>query len=270
MICQQCGQEAEPDAKFCVDCGSPLVLRCPACQTPYDLGSRFCSLCGRSLPDRIATEPDVPLTEERLSKNPSGPKQAEQPTDTWQPTQPLPHSLSCPRCHQKNTPDADYCFSCGMPLDDSPVEASPSGATVASFTESTAGFWTRLVAFTVDNLLATFIAAMAFALFADADESVATTIGMLLYLGYFTASVGAKSTTIGKSFLGLYVVRSNYSRVGYVRAFFRALSILVTFAVAWGTVLGSIVLIFYYLKNKHTVHDRICNTIVIKSNRHPF
>jgi len=77
MACSHCGAENRPEAKFCVECGSPLVSGCPRCGTVNAPGSRFCDECGTSLlasnlppadpvPYRPTTSPAGPLTERRL------------------------------------------------------------------------------------------------------------------------------------------------------------------------------------------------------------
>jgi len=77
MICQKCGREAGPDARFCVDCGSPLEFRCPGCQTPYDPGSRFCSLCGRSLSEVASSYSEDQPRQPELSESLPEPRKTE-------------------------------------------------------------------------------------------------------------------------------------------------------------------------------------------------
>lgn len=272
MNCQQCGREAELEAKFCVDCGSPLELRCPACQTPYELGGRFCALCGRSLPDILP--PDQSAHSEGGS--PDQPRVADQEEITEELSQPIARDLACPRCHQKNTVDSEYCFACGMPLEGIPPELSKHGPQPAPFVDSSidslssaqAGFWVRLSAFTIDIFLASVVVALLVALFANADDSFTALMVSLGYLGYFTVLVAVKATTIGKSFLKLYVVRTDGSRVGIIRAFFRSVAQFLVLAIAWGTLLGVFFLIYHYRKHRRAVHDAICDTMVVKSDRH--
>ena len=49
-------------AKFCVECGTPLRLRCPACAAPHAPGQRFCAECGTALAARAppSEAPAVP------------------------------------------------------------------------------------------------------------------------------------------------------------------------------------------------------------------
>ncbi len=272
MNCQHCGRDADPEAKFCVDCGSPLELRCPACQTPYDLGSRFCALCGRSLPEVLPSDPSADSEREL----PEQPVVADPKESVGANIQPFRRELACPRCHQNNTIDSDYCFACGMPLDSNSPDPPEVGPQPTPFVHSSldtplgakAGFWERLAAYIIDIVLASVGVALLVALFANADDSITTVMVSLGYLGYFTVFVATKATTIGKSFLKLYVVRTDGSRVGFVRAFFRSVAHFLVLAVAWGTLLGVFFLIYHYRKHGRAVHDAICDTKVVKSNRH--
>ncbi len=267
MNCKKCGLEAEKGAKFCVDCGSPLELRCPACQTPYDLGSRFCALCGRVLPEvgvyDQSTHPELPAQQDQSSR-PEGLIQSTPPTQPVQPEQPAPsgpQSFACPRCHQSNYPDSEYCFACGMPLEDSSNDFSFHITPDTSPSETLAGFWVRLVAYVIDNILAIVAAGMVVGLFSSPYNIAASLIIFLgIWLGYFTVLIATRATTVGKNFFGLFVVRSDGSRVGLVRAFFRSLTILLILAVAYGTVLGLFLLL---IPSVRALHDRICDTKVV-------
>ena len=48
MICPKCQKENPEGAKFCIECGHPLLteLVCPSCGESNPLGSRFCQKCG--------------------------------------------------------------------------------------------------------------------------------------------------------------------------------------------------------------------------------
>ena len=261
MICQHCGREAEPEAKFCVDCGSPLELRCSACQTPYDLGSRFCALCGRSLPEAVPS-PDTELQEKTEQT-----EQSEVQEIAEKLTEPAPKSLSCPRCHQTNTLDADYCFACGMPLENTIVDAPSSEAPAGPASEELAGFWLRLVAYVIDNVLIAFVAFVVWGIF-----SLGSSDGLepqhwltLISVVYFTPLVATKATTIGKGFFGVYVVRTDGSKIGYGRALVRTLA---TFLSA--SLLGLGFLQVALRVDKRALHDLVCDTKVVKRDQRPF
>ncbi len=56
QVCTACGTSNADGAKFCSECGQPLVAACPQCGTPA-LGGRFCSECGTPLGSAAAPAP---------------------------------------------------------------------------------------------------------------------------------------------------------------------------------------------------------------------
>jgi class 3 adenylate cyclase/tetratricopeptide (TPR) repeat protein len=66
--CPSCGHENRPDAKFCLECGSPLARTCPNGH-PVPAEARFCDECGAVVDgaDAPATAPrEEPSAERRL------------------------------------------------------------------------------------------------------------------------------------------------------------------------------------------------------------
>ena len=51
MTCPSCGHQIRRDARFCGECGTPLVetVACPSCGTSNPRGQRFCDSCGGAL-----------------------------------------------------------------------------------------------------------------------------------------------------------------------------------------------------------------------------
>jgi len=49
MHCTACQFENPPKARFCGQCGAPLLARCPSCNEPVAPGLRFCTACGHAL-----------------------------------------------------------------------------------------------------------------------------------------------------------------------------------------------------------------------------
>jgi ribosomal protein L40E len=47
MQCAQCQQENPPQAKFCLECGTRLILMCGQCDTELPAGAKFCLECGQ-------------------------------------------------------------------------------------------------------------------------------------------------------------------------------------------------------------------------------
>ncbi|HEX5039183.1 MAG TPA: adenylate/guanylate cyclase domain-containing protein, partial [Candidatus Limnocylindria bacterium] len=56
MRCAACGTENEPGSRFCDECGSPMAAACPTCRQPVRAGARFCRNCGTSLTDEAPTQ----------------------------------------------------------------------------------------------------------------------------------------------------------------------------------------------------------------------
>ena len=48
MICPSCGKKT-PKGKFCMECGAPLVNKCPNCGAEVPQGGKFCLECGTKL-----------------------------------------------------------------------------------------------------------------------------------------------------------------------------------------------------------------------------
>ena len=50
MKCPRCEQDNPPQAKFCLQCATPLaVVRCASCGTPLPVEAKFCFECGKAL-----------------------------------------------------------------------------------------------------------------------------------------------------------------------------------------------------------------------------
>ena len=50
IMCTNCGNWNEPNAKFCKGCGKPLTKsECPNCGAKIDADSKFCTKCGHKL-----------------------------------------------------------------------------------------------------------------------------------------------------------------------------------------------------------------------------
>ena len=298
MTCQKCGREAEQGAKFCVDCGSPLELRCPACQTPFEFGSRFCSLCGRTLPEaEVSQQPDLtdqssqpdrssqpkqlsqpdqspqltqptqldPSSKPTQLAQPDQSSQATQPTQPEQPVQSSQRSLSCPRCHQRNYPDSEYCFACGMPLNDSQLQPQFGDLSDVSSPYSPAGFWVRSLAYIIDVLILSFASiVIVMVLVGDPTTGILESTSfnnllVLLTLVYDTVLIAICATTGGKHQFRLLVVRKDGSRIGPGRALVRALATGLS-----AFILGLGFLMVAFRKDKRGLHDLICDTKVIR------
>ncbi len=277
MTCQLCGREADTEAKFCVDCGSPLVLRCPACQTPFEFGSRYCSLCGRSLPGSVTSDPQEPAEQTVIQEKLSEPQLAQPSSQVEQPHLVTPQSFSCPRCHQKNDIESEYCFACGLPLEDMGKDSASLDSTEANELHSPAGFWIRVSAYLVDVLavgafvivIATFYAIYFVITHGDfptnfEESPVFDYLFFLAVIINHIVLVAIWATTVGKRLFGLYIVRSDGSRVGLGRALVRHLASYLS-----GLLLFLGFLQVAFREDKLSLHDKISGTKVVKRNRRP-
>ncbi len=86
---------------------------------------------------------------------------------------------------------------------------------------------------------------------------------LFLTMAYDTALITYWATTVGKRAFGLYVVRTDGSRVGFVRALSRH----VLTALSANLTLGFIFLVVAFRKDRRGIHDLICDTVVIKRFR---
>ena len=48
MICPACGKKTTK-GKFCMECGQPLINKCPNCGAEVPKGGKFCLECGTKL-----------------------------------------------------------------------------------------------------------------------------------------------------------------------------------------------------------------------------
>ena len=49
MQCHQCQHDNPAGAKFCNECATPFIPRCPACAAANPVGAKFCHQCATSL-----------------------------------------------------------------------------------------------------------------------------------------------------------------------------------------------------------------------------
>ena len=275
MLCTNCYRDAAERAVFCNHCGTQLHEICDNCDTLNPLDSRFCSRCGLSLSSSL--------------------QRTESTTYRQPPVSSPVQSAACPRCQKVNEPGSAYCYSCGLPLDEIAESTQPSTQsrqysaktdmeahyTSQADTGQPAGFWIRLVAYVLDYALVfglVFVLLVIVFVFAEVspdsslaeytssyDDEDAPIIdwldvgGYIVGLLYFAIGITAWSTTAGKRIFGLYVMRSDGSRVGFGRASARYLCYFVS-----ALLLGIGFLMIAFSKDKRGLHDLICDTMVIR------
>jgi predicted Zn finger-like uncharacterized protein len=172
-------------------------------------------------------------------------------------------TVVCPSCKLAQ-PQANHCSRCGMVL------AAQSGSSIY------AGFWLRVVAAIIDGLVLTAIQVVCGiflgvtnslvgggTLAGGAEEPhflVLLLFNLMLGWAYFTVFTGACGQTPGKMVLRLKVIRTDWSDIGYGRAFIREVP---------GKFLAKAIFFIGYLmvaftERKQGLHDMIADTYVIK------
>jgi uncharacterized RDD family membrane protein YckC/ribosomal protein L40E len=218
---------------------------CPRCGTSNLPGSDFCYKCGAKLPEAA-----------------------------------LPDKKICQGCRAVNDVTSQYCYKCGLKL--------PDEATFGVEAAVTVGFWRRLAAYIIDGIFIYIASDLILAvvlfivslinpsfgkgfsvtnLLLNPDTATLPTwywwvlFGALIVdIAYWTIAVGWKGRTVGKLMLGIKVVRTDGSRVGYWRAFARFWS----YYLCWLT-FGVGFLVIAWNRRNRGLHDLICDTMVIKT-----
>lgn len=257
-------------------------MNCPACQTPYNPGNRFCGRCGADLSaaaDRPATNPpaaapaanpppDFPAPPADapsgipVNPPPDFPSPAAAPPPTGIPVNPPPEFPAPP------APFHPYA---------APSDAAPAAGPSHPFAAARpGGFWIRVPAYLIDALIISLPLVLLWMLFGlpvptTTDELLnppdafrrLQLFNIFLAMAYDTALIALYAATVGKRLFGLSVVRTDGSRVGWGRAFSRHLLTALTFSFTFGLAF----LIVALRPDKRGLHDLICDTIVLRRPR---
>ncbi len=212
---------------------------CPICAVENESSNHFCIACGHRFdpqePDPIVTEA-VPPSTKKL----------------------------CAECRTVNEPTSAYCYRCGLKLPDHLyLQAEVAG--------SPAGFWIRMGAYLIDDVLVSVVGFLLAITFTGMDteqafnELTGTSGGwaaslITLSIGaiYYTFTIGQWGQTVGKAVLGLKVTRADGSRLTHWRSFGRYWAYLAS-AIPLG--LGFIAI--GLSTQKRGWHDFICDTRVV-------
>jgi len=166
----------------------------------------------------------------------------------------------CHKCNSLNHAASDFCQNCKAPLKDVSVK-TVSGT-------SPAGFWVRLAAFLVDQLILNAVLLIVLLSLEAAGAKVSTSnpydlklnlLGGSIFGTYFTIFTGIEGQTFGKRLMGIRVLRLDGSRVTYARSLARYLAYTVSLLP-----LGVGFLVIAMTPNKRGWHDYLCDTIVVK------
>ena len=246
-------------------------MNCPACQTPYNPGNRFCGRCGADLSAAAdqptaappaAAQPADPPAGLPANPPPDFPAPAADPPPTGIPVNPPPDFP---------TPAAPF-----HPYASSPDAGSTAGASHPFAAARPGGFWIRVPAYLIDALIISLPLVLLWMLFGlpvptTTDELLnppdafrrLQLFNIFLAMAYDTALIALYAATVGKRLFGLSVVRTDGSRVGWGRAFSRHLLTALTFSFTFGLAF----LIVALRPDKRGLHDLICDTIVLRRPR---
>lgn len=173
--------------------------------------------------------------------------------------------MRCAKCGYTTEYDFMSCPICTAHTD--------SSRGINPATSEKGGFWIRLLAFIVDNLVILFLSRIAgyavklggrtIDLPEDGIESLTETFDyyiVIFLIGfYFTFFIGWTGQTIGKMLLGLKVVNIAGKPVGYGRAFLRYIGYHICFLT-----IGLGFLLIAVDRNKRGLHDFLAGTCVIR------
>ncbi len=295
MRCRRCEQDPPVGAMFCPRCGTPVEVLCGSCRTTNSPGSKFCMACGQPLGAQAETVTAAVAAQAQPIPDPASPHSdvtpATSPPSSPAPTPPpseeaAPHeSVSCPRCHKANEQSARYCYSCGLPLDETrKAELTTSSISQeAVFHDQPAGFWVRLAAFVIDiaGLTVVFFAiwpsifgvpyidmdsaagnfdmAFGFGLDKSAGENL---LDIFIQAAYFTLTTSLWGTTLGKRVFNLYVVGADGQRLSVARSIGRYFATWVS-----GIIIGIGYIMIGVRADKRALHDLMAESWVVRRPR---
>ncbi|MDP6495768.1 MAG: RDD family protein [Dehalococcoidia bacterium] len=166
--------------------------------------------------------------------------------------------------YRQRAPTSAYCYRCGLQL-------SGDLYTQAEGIGNPAGFWIRLGAYIIDEVLLILAGILLTVTFTEMDAEQAfnelagesagwatTLITIVIGVAYYTFTVGQWGQTVGKAILGLKVTRKDGSHLTYWRSFTRYWAYFASF-VPLGLGFISIGL----SSQKRGWHDLICDTRVV-------
>ena len=251
-------------------------MNCPACDHPFTPGNRFCGNCGRNLAEETAGPAAAPAA---LDVAP--PVEAPPEVDDPPGPPPVPPGITCPRCLHPNRTDSVFCLSCGFRLRAGEETRAGQESLPAFEMGSPGSFWLRAVAYILDTLVIVLPLVFLWAILGQPLPESSGTLSeqisqqltnptpgferlqilvLVTTLIYDTALITLWATTLGKRTFGLYVVRTDGSRIGPGRALLRH----VITAASANLTFGLIFLVAAFRADRRGVHDLICDTVVIR------
>ncbi|HEX7253854.1 MAG TPA: RDD family protein [Thermoanaerobaculia bacterium] len=179
---------------------------------------------------------------------------------------------TCSQCGQSFSPDQlmhfegrTICFNC-KPLFVARMKEGIAPATAVTY----AGFWIRFLAVLIDGAIAFTVGMLIGLIFGTrgvgrgapftASGCISSLLQILYGVGYETLLVGAYGATLGKMALRLKVVTPEGGKVSYMTALGRYFAKILS-----AIILGIGYIMAAFDDEKRALHDRICNTRVIRT-----
>lgn len=145
-----------------------------------------------------------------------------------------------------------------MPFDDARPYARPLPSLDAFNSNRPGESWRRLLASCIDGIVVwSFTTLLRVFLLGDLNLA----LPLSLWVIYNAVLIAIWSTTPGKRAFGLYVVRSDGSKVSAGMALARSLAAIVSTL----TIIGILLIVFR--QDQRSLHDLICDTVVIHRRR---
>ena len=138
-----------------------------------------------------------------------------------------------------------------------------AAAAPAAVTGAKAGFWIRVVAFIIDNIIVGVVNSIIAAVLSSSTSGrtgIQTLLGIIYFTYFWSASSPWPGQTVGDKLLNLRVIRTDGSDLTIVQALIRYVGLFVSFLVIF---IGVIWVAFD--PNKQGWADKIAGTYVIKT-----
>jgi uncharacterized RDD family membrane protein YckC len=189
--------------------------------------------------------------------------------------------MFCWKCGAPHTEGAAFCTQCGAPSN--PVPNAPTATTVVQMTEY-AGFWRRVVAYILDELILGFVGFLFFMLtlifsigdiieisevdnpdFSDIWSLISRFIGyailatLMKWLYYALMESSKHQGTLGKLAMNLVVTDYDGLRISFGRATGRYFAKILS-----GMIMGIGYIMVAFTAKKQGLHDMIASTYVKK------
>lgn len=251
-----------------------VTVSCERCSEARAMGNRFCIGCGA---DTYVLEPVGAAISDHDTHMASPATYPALPIGA--PPAYATSQRHCPRCGALAQVHMPFCGMCGAPIDQSAepyaVQHVPS-STAAPQQVRYGGFWVRLVAMILDNILlltVAFVADVILLMIVSAasdhmpdDNSAGSLFYVILtavsWLYYTIMESSPKQATFGKMALRLKVTDEHGKRISFARANGRY----------WGKLLSSLFFCAGYImaarsQKKQALHDRLSGCLVVSTRR---